>query len=142
MAATTTQITWGMILALDLPWEEAVERTRTESKREGFGVLTEIDVQRTLHEKLGIEYEPYVILGACNPQLAHRALTIEREIGLLLPCNVVVRAIDAERTSVSVMDPQAALGMAGLEGIAPVAAEARQRLERVVLALATQGGAA
>jgi uncharacterized protein (DUF302 family) len=142
MQSTATQIAWGFGVTVDLTWEEAVERTKAELKREGFGVLTEIDVQRTMHEKLGVDYEPYVILGACNPQLANQALTSEREIGLLLPCNVVVRAVDGGRTSVSVMDPQAALGIAGLEAIAPVAAEARERLERVVQAIAGVGGAA
>jgi uncharacterized protein (DUF302 family) len=140
--AHATRTAWGIGVVVELPWEEAVERTKAELKQEGFGVLTEIDVQRTMREKLDVPYEQYVILGACNPQLANRALTAEREIGLLLPCNVVVRSLGERQTSISVMDPEAALGIAGLDAIAPVAAEARERLERVVQALAQAGGGA
>jgi uncharacterized protein (DUF302 family) len=106
-------------------------------KAEGFGVLTEIDVRRTLREKLGAEMEPYIILGACNPPLAHRALEQEPDIGLLLPCNVVVR-VEGKGSRVEVADPQAMLGIVGNEELNAVAREARQRLQRVVASLGGQ----
>ena len=105
-------------------------------KAEGFGILTEIDVAATLREKLDIERDPYLILGACNPKLAHRALEAEPSIGALLPCNVTLRTEDGG-TTVEIMDPQAALGIVGNEAVASVAAEARERLARVADALAT-----
>lgn len=124
---------YGFGIRLSLPYEEAVARTRAELAREGFGVLSEIDVSATLEAKLGIEFPPYVILGACNPPLAHRALTAERELGLLLPCNVVVRAGDVEGTSVvSAMDPEAALSLTENRDVAEVAREVKERLTRVL----------
>jgi uncharacterized protein (DUF302 family) len=112
-------------------FEEAVERVRTELKEEGFGVLCEIDVRATLREKLGIEREPYVILGACNPSLAHRALEAEPELGTLLPCNVVVYRLDGE-THVAAVDPQRMLSIVENDDLAPVAAEVGARLAAVV----------
>lgn len=114
---------------MDLPYEKALERVREELAREGFGVLTEIDVRATLQKKLGVDFRPYVILGACNPPLAHRALTAEPDIGLLLPCNVVVYAADQEgHTVVAAMDPEEALSLAGNEDLADVASEVKRRL--------------
>ena len=116
---------------------EAV-RARVESalKDEGFGVLTEIDVAATLKAKLGLDHSPYLILGACNPGLANRALEIDPSIGALLPCNVVLRQSDAgPGTIVEVMDPVAALGIASSDAIAPIAAEAAERLRRVLAAV-------
>ena len=110
-------------------------RARVESalKDEGFGVLTEIDVAATLKAKLGVDRPPYVILGACNPRLADRALSIDPSIGALLPCNVVLRQVDpGSRTIVEFMDPGAALAIAGSADIAPIAAEAAERLRRVL----------
>lgn len=105
-------------------------------KAEGFGVLTEIDVRATLRRKLDVEHRPYIILGACNPPLAHRALTAERDIGLLLPCNVIVYAGDAPGTSVvAALDPVAMLGLTGRSDIAPLAEEVRQKLHRALAAL-------
>ena len=112
-------------------FEEAVERVRTELKAEGFGVLCEIDVRTTLREKLGIEREPYVILGACNPPLAHRALEAEPDLGTLLPCNVVVYRLDGE-THVAAVDPERMLSIVENDDLAPVAAEVRARLAAVV----------
>jgi uncharacterized protein (DUF302 family) len=125
---------YGFGITLRMPFEEAVAEVKEALKAEGFGVLTEIDVQRTLQEKLGAAMEPYRILGACNPPLAHRALAVEREIGLLLPCNVVVRAVE-DATRVDVADPEAMLGIVGNEGVRAVAVEARARLQRVIAGL-------
>ena len=128
---------YGFGATVALPFGEAVGRTREELAREGFGVLTEIDVAATLEQKLGVDFPPYVILGACNPPLAHRALAAEPEIGLLLPCNVVVRATDdPARSIVAAMDPQAALQLAANPAVAPVAAEVAARLRRVLAAVA------
>lgn len=129
--------TYGFGTSLNLPYDEAVLRVKAALKTEGFGVLTEIDVRQTLREKLGVEMESYVILGACNPPLAHRALEQELDIGLLLPCNVVVRAEGAS-SRVDIADPQAMLGIVGNEQLNVVADEARQRLLRVVAALGSQ----
>jgi uncharacterized protein (DUF302 family) len=104
-----------------------VQRVRAALKDQGFGVLTEIDVQATLRDKLGEEMEDYLILGACNPPLAHRALEVDRRIGLLLPCNVVVRA-DGDDTVVEALDPQVMVGVSGQSALEPVADEAARRL--------------
>ena len=129
--------TYGFGTSLNLPYDEAVGRVKEALKVEGFGVLTEIDVRKTMREKLGVEMEPYVILGACNPSLAHRALEQEPDIGLLLPCNVVVRT-EGPASRVDIAAPQAMLGMVGNEQLATVADEAKQRLQRVVAALGSQ----
>lgn len=128
---------YGIGITVDLPYQAAVARAREELAAEGFGVLTEIDVAATLKAKLGVEFRPYVILGACNPALAHQALTAEREIGLLLPCNVVVYAADEPGKSVvAALDPVEALGLTGSEELRPLAREVRTRLERVLGRLA------
>jgi uncharacterized protein (DUF302 family) len=139
-----TQMTrYGFGAEVELPYDEAVRRTREELGKEGFGVLTEIDVAATLRQKLGADFRPYLILGACNPPLAQRALDAELEIGLLLPCNVVVHAADEPgRSVVAAMDPQAALQLAENAEVAPVAAEVAARLRRVLSAVAgTEAGA-
>jgi uncharacterized protein (DUF302 family) len=133
--ATTVRATYGFGTDLDLPFDAAVERTKEALKTEGFGVLTTIDVQQTMREKLGVEFERYVILGACNPTLAHRALTAEHELGLLLPCNVIVHEHDG-KTAVSIVDPAQMLGFVGDNpALSDVANEAASRLRRVVAAL-------
>jgi uncharacterized protein (DUF302 family) len=119
-----------------LTQEQAVRAVTDALAQEGFGVLTEIDVAATLKKKLGIERPPYRILGACNPQFAARALDAEPQIGALLPCNVVVREDAQGRTLVEIMDPNAVLGLVGRPEVAPIAAEVRARLERVLQALA------
>ncbi|MBO0743495.1 MAG: DUF302 domain-containing protein [Candidatus Dormibacteraeota bacterium] len=111
--------------------DDAEGRVRELLKEEGFGVLTEIDVKKTMREKLGVDFRAYRILGACNPPLAHRALEAEPEIGLLLPCNIVVEAGPKGGTRVSFMDAGAVLGMVRNEALAPVGAEVMQRLHRV-----------
>lgn len=129
---------YGMTRHVALPYEEAVQRTRDALATEGFGILTEIDIRATLKKKLDVDFRPYVILGACNPPLAHRALTAERDIGLLLPCNVIVYADDQpDRSVVAAMEPVAALALAGNAAIRPVAEEARERLTRALDAVAT-----
>jgi len=115
----------------ELSFADATARVREELKTEGFGVLCEIDVQATLQEKLGVDGEPYVILGACNPPLAHRALETDPDIGALLPCNVVVYRRDGE-THVSAIDAERMLSIVGRDELAPIAAEVRARLARVV----------
>lgn len=124
---------YGISTTVNLPYEDAVQRTREALGKEGFGVLSEIDISATLRKKLDVEFRPYVILGACNPPLAHRALTAEPDIGLLLPCNVIVYAAgEPGRSIVAAMDPVAALSLADNEAIGPIAAEVRGRLERVI----------
>jgi uncharacterized protein (DUF302 family) len=125
---------YGFGTTVPLSYEEAVQRVRDALKAEGFGVITEIDMRQVLHEKLGIEKEPYLILGACNPTLAARALELEPGIGSLLPCNVVVRASDAG-SRVEVADPQTLLGQLGNEQLAAIAEQAKNRLQRVVAAV-------
>ena len=114
------------------PIEQVRPRVEAALGDEGFGVLTEIDVAATLKAKLGVERAPYLILGACNPQLAHRALEIDPSIGALLPCNVVLRESDGSGTIVEIIDPAAALGIVESPGIAPIGAEAAERLRRVL----------
>ena len=113
------------------PFAEAVERVRSELREEGFGVLCEIDVQATLREKLGAELEPYLILGACNPPLAHQALEAEPELGVLLPCNVVVYERDGE-TRISAIDAERMLSIVGNDELHAVAARVRAKLAAVV----------
>ena len=135
MVEQTTR--YGIGTTVALPYEQAVARTREALAAEGFGVLTEIDVRATLEKKLGVDFRPYVILGACNPPLAHQALTAERDIGLLLPCNVIVYAADEPGTSVvAALDPVEALQLTGNEAVRPLAEQVRARLERVLQAVA------
>lgn len=119
---------YDLSITLDLPYEKAVAEVRAALKEQGFGVLTEIDVQATMREKLDADMEPYVILGACNPSLAHRALEVDRMIGLLLPCNVVVRADGDERSLVQALDPRVLIEVPEREELRPVAEEAGKRI--------------
>ena len=116
-------------------FDAAVEKVTQELQKEGFGVLTDIDVKATLKKKLNQDIPPYRILGACNPPLAHRALTAEPSIGLLLPCNVVVRQDDAGKVYVEFMDPNAVLELVDKPEIGQLASEVRQKLEKVFKAL-------
>jgi uncharacterized protein (DUF302 family) len=125
-----TETPYALKREVDLSYEEAESRIREELAAQGFGVLTEIDVRATLKKKLDVEFPPYVILGACNPSLAHRALSAEPDIGLLLPCNVVVRRDESSGTTiVEAMDPEPMIDLAGNDALNEVAAEARSRLE-------------
>lgn len=114
--------------------DEAKSRVSEALAKEGFGILTEIDVKATLKKKLDVEFRPYVILGACNPALAHRALTAEPQIGLLLPCNVVIEQ-EGDGVSVSIADPRAMFSLVKNPALEPVVQEADQRLRRVLEAL-------
>lgn len=116
-------------------FEDAVESVTLALQNEGFGILTEIDVAATMKKKLGVDMPPYRILGACNPVLAHRAIEVEPAIGLLLPCNVVVRQDAAGSVRVEFMDPQAVLELVDKPEITQVAQEVRERLERVMAAI-------
>jgi len=123
--------TFTIAATTELPFEAALERVREELTREGFGVLCEIDVQATMRDKLGVDQEQYVILGACNPPLAHRALDAEPELGTLLPCNVVVYRRDGT-THVSAIDPERMLSLVDNPDLALIAAEVRAKLAAVV----------
>ncbi len=124
-------------VTLPVGFEEALQQVTEALKEEGFGILTTIDVKETLKKKLGVDFRPYQILGACNPPLAHRALSSDARVGLLLPCNVVVEAVDGG-TRVSFLNPEAALMIGDLaqnEALRQVAQEAKERLQRVAEAL-------
>ena len=127
-------MSYGTSVTLDLPFADAVGRIREALKGQGFGVLTEIDVTATLRDKLGEQIEDYIILGACNPPFAHQALGIDRGIGLLLPCNIVVRAI-AGGTLVEALDPQVMVTVTGRPELKPVADEVARRLASALAAL-------
>lgn len=127
-------MSYARSITLDLPFAQALTKTREALAEQGFGVLTEIDVQATLRNKLGQDMEPYVILGACNPQLAHQALEIDRDIGALLPCNVVVREQD-NGSAVLILDPQIIASLPGRDELQPVADDASRRMDAVLTSL-------
>jgi uncharacterized protein (DUF302 family) len=131
---------YGFSTTVDTGFDETIGRVTEALKAEGFGVLSDIDVAGTLNSKVGASHRPYRILGACNPQFAHQALTAEPDIGLLLPCNVVVRQEADGRTAVLFMDPGAVLNLVDNPEVPALAAEVRARLDRVVTALDTSAG--
>ena len=131
----TTPTTLGFTAHLKTDFESAVRRVTEALKVEGFGVLTEIDVQETLKKKINVDFRPYKILGACNPSLAHRALTANPQVGLLLPCNVVVSQADDDTVEISLVDPLSMLGIVTDPAVEPVAQEASAKLERVAASL-------
>ena len=129
----TQRTDYGVGTVVHLDYETAVERVKQALADEGFGILCEIDVAATMRKKLGVDFRPYVILGACNPPLAHRALAEEPDIGLLLPCNVIVYAADDPGSSViSALDAVAALGLTGRTDLRPVADEVKAKLTRAL----------
>lgn len=130
MAIATTG--YGITVALNLDYDKAVEQTVAALKEQGFGVLTEIDVKATLKEKLDVDFRRYVILGACNPPLAFRALSTEREVGLLLPCNVIVYENDDGNVTVSAMNPMSAMTLYDNPALHEVAEAATAKLTTVV----------
>ncbi len=128
----------GTVVELNVPFDTALRRTREALKAEGFGVLTEIDIRAAFKEKLGQDFRPYVILGACNPPLAYRALSADPEMGLLLPCNVTVEAAGAKQSVVRLIDPMSLMAGAtpgGSSIVREVATDAQLRLARVAHAL-------
>jgi uncharacterized protein (DUF302 family) len=128
-------VDYGITITTAAPFTETVAKVKEALREQGFGVLTEIDVRATMQDKLGAEMEDYIILGACNPPLAHRALAADRSIGLLLPCNVVVRAGQGE-TIVEAMDPQVLTQVAGEAAVTDVAEEAAGRLRAALSRIA------
>jgi len=126
---------YGYGRSLDLPFAGALERTRSALQAEGFGVLFELDLRAKLQEKLGVDLRPYVILGACNPPIAHRALLEERDLGLLLPCNVIVYEEEDGRSTVKAIDALQMLSVTGNRNLEPGALEVNERLRKVIDAL-------
>jgi uncharacterized protein (DUF302 family) len=125
----------GFDVYLNSSYDEAITAVTIELQKEGFGVLTEIDVKATLKKKLDVDFRPYKILGACNPSLAHKALTLVPEVGLLLPCNVTVAQEEDGRIHISIIDPQQMLGVVDHPGLEEIACDAEERLRRVASAL-------
>lgn len=133
MIQTRTEI--GIHIPLRIAYAQAIERVTAALKQEGFGVLTEIDVQATLKKKLDVDFQRYLILGACNPPLAHRALSADLDVGLVLPCNVVVYETGPNESMVALVDPLSMLGVIPSPALEPIAQDARARLARVAESL-------
>ena len=127
-------MSYGFSKTVSLPYEKAIEKVTEELKKEGFGILTTIDVRDTLKKKLDVDFNKYIILGACNPPFAHKALVAEEQIGLLLPCNVIVYEKDG-RTIVAAFDPMAMATLVENEALRSVAEEVAARLQRVINSL-------
>jgi uncharacterized protein (DUF302 family) len=125
---------YGFSKTIDLPYEQAIEKVTAELKKEGFGVLTSIDVKETLKQKINVDFKKYAILGACNPSIAHRALQEEEELGLLLPCNVIVYEKD-DKTRISIFDPMVMTWIIENDNMKPIASEVQERLQRVLQAI-------
>ena len=132
---TTDTMSYHISRTVTGDFDDVVARTREELSKEGFGVLTEIDVKATLKKKIDADFRPYLILGACNPKLAHRALTAEDKLGVLLPCNVVVQDKGADGIEISAMDPAAAMSMIDSSEVGEVARIVRDKMEKVVNAV-------
>lgn len=131
-------MSYGRTIEIPLSYEEAVPKVKEAFKEQGFGTLTEIDVRATLKEKIDRDIEPYVILGTCNPHLASKALDVERDIGLLLPCNVVVTEREG-KTLVQALDPQVMVSVPGRDELKPIADEAAVRISRALESLEHPG---
>jgi uncharacterized protein (DUF302 family) len=125
---------YGFSKTVDMPYELTIEKVATELKKEGFGVLTSIDIKETLKQKIDVDFKKYAILGACNPPIAHKALQEEEELGLLLPCNVIVYEKD-NKTRVSIFDPMVMTWIIENDNIKPIATEVQERLQRVLKAI-------
>ena len=126
---------YGIRKTLDAPFEKVLEKITERLKEQGFGVLTEIDMKATFKKKLDVDFRRYIILGACNPNLAYKAFQNEMEIGLLLPCNVIVYETDDKKTTVSVIDPMMMMGVTDNKALGEVADEAKGRLEKALKSL-------
>jgi uncharacterized protein (DUF302 family) len=127
---------YGIKTRVKMDYEAAIGKVTEHLKDEGFGILTEINVKETLKQKIDVDFRNYIILGACNPGFAHKVLQAETDIGLLLPCNVIVYQEDDGSVVVAAMDPSAAMGVVGNEDVVPVAAQVTAKLERVITAMA------
>ena len=125
---------YGFSKTVDLPYEQAIEKVTEELKKEGFGVLTSIDVKETLKQKIDVDFKKYTILGACNPPIAHKALQEEEELGLLLPCNVIVYEKD-NKTCISIFDPMVMTWIMENDNMKPIATEVQEKLQRVLKAI-------
>jgi len=125
---------YGFSKTVDMPFEQTIEKVTAELKKEGFGVLTSIDVKETLKQKINVDFKKYTILGACNPPIAHKALQEEEEIGLLLPCNVIVYEKDG-KTRVSIFDPMVMTWIVENDQMKPIATEVQEKLQRVLAAV-------
>lgn len=126
------QINYGFSKVVDLGYEEAIEKVTEELKKEGFGILTEIDVKETLKKKLDVDFKPYKILGACNPPFAYKSLQAEEQIGLMLPCNVIVYVNDDNETIVAAIDPMASMQAVKNDKLGEVAETIQSKLKKVV----------
>ena len=125
---------YGFSKTVDMSYEQTIEKVTAELKKEGFGVLTSIDVKETLKQKINVDFKKYTILGACNPPIAHRALLEEEELGLLLPCNVIVYEKD-NKTQVSIFDPMVMTWIMENDNMKPIATEVQEKLQRVLAAV-------
>ncbi|MBK9096733.1 MAG: DUF302 domain-containing protein [bacterium] len=125
---------YGFSKTVDMSYEQAIEKVTAELKKEGFGVLTSIDVKETLKQKINVDFKKYAILGACNPPIAHKALQTEEELGLLLPCNVIVYEKEG-KTQVSIFDPMVMTWILENDQMKPIATEVQERLQRVLKAI-------
>ena len=125
---------YGFSKTVDMSYEQAIEKVTAELKKEGFGVLTFIDVKETLKQKINVDFKKYAILGACNPPIAHKALQEEEQIGLLLPCNVIVYENDG-KTRVSIFDPMVMTWIMENDQMKPIATEVQEKLQRVLAAI-------
>lgn len=125
---------YGFSKTVDMPFEQTIEKVTVELKKEGFGILTTIDVKETLKQKINVDFKKYTILGACNPPIAHKALQEEEEIGLLLPCNVIVYEKDG-KTRVSIFDPMVMTWIMENDQMKPIATEVQEKLQRVLKAI-------
>ena len=123
---------YSMKKKVDLDYEATLEKVKAELKKEGFGVLSEIDMKQTFKDKIGEDFNKYIILGACNPKFAYKALQMEEDIGLLLPCNVVVSTSDSGDTTVAIINPMEVMNLPNNQDIKELAKEIKERLERVI----------
>lgn len=117
---------------MDVDFDGTIEKVTEELKKEGFGILTEIDVKETFKKKLDVDFRKYRILGACNPQMAHKAITTESKIGTMLPCNVIVQEVENGKTEVSAVDPVASMQAVENDSLQPIAKEVREKLKKVI----------
>lgn len=130
-------MTYYIATTLKAPFDEAIDKVEAALKSEGFGIISRIDIKDTLKAKIGVDFRPYTILGACNPQLAHEALKLEDKVGTMLPCNVVVQALGPDETEVAAIDPVASMQAIDNPELAKAAGEVRGRLEQAIRSLET-----